>query len=326
MDGHDGGHGGGHGTRAVVAALLANLGIAFAKLVAFAFTSSSSMLAEGVHSLADSGNQGLLLFGGRQARRPPDAAHPFGHGRIRYFYAFVVALVLFTLGAGFALYEGVQKVRHPHEVSSPGVAVAVLLVAIVLESLSFRTAVRESRAAKGGRGWVQFVRRSKSPELPVVLLEDAAALIGLVLALLGVGLTLLTDDPIWDGIGTLAIGVLLAVIATILIVEMQSLLIGEGADPQDVAAIETALAGTPGVRRVLALATQYLGPEQLLVGAKVELDARLPGSEVARTIDAAEARVREVVPIARPLFVEPDLHTATEDLPEGAAITDGRGL
>jgi len=225
----------------------------------------------------------------------------------------VVALVLFTIGSLFAAYEGIEKIRHPHELTSPAVALGVLALAIVIEMWSFRTAIRESRSAKGDEGWVEFIRHAKAPELPVVLLEDAGALLGLVLALGGVGLTLVTGEPVWDGIGTLSIGVLLGIISVVLVVEMRSLLIGEGARPRDLAAVRQALAGTPGVVSVLSLATQYLGPDHLLVGTRVELESGLTVADVARTIDAAEARVRAAVPAATPIYIEPALPGGGED-------------
>jgi cation diffusion facilitator family transporter len=293
-----------------VAALLANAGIAVAKFVGFLVTGSSSMLAEAVHSVADTSNQGLLLFGQRQARRQADALHPFGYGRSRYFYSFVVALVLFTLGSVFALYEGYHKITHPTHLTSPMVAVGILVVAILLESYSFRTAVVESRPLKGNSSWWRFIRTSRNPELPVVLLEDTGALIGLVLALAGVGLTVLTDDPIWDGIGTAAIGVLLGVIAVILMIEMHSLLIGEGATTAEEQAIRAALEGTEHVDRLIHIRTQYLGPDELLVAAKIALAASTDLATVAATINAAEASVRAAVPAARVIYLEPDLDRA----------------
>lgn len=296
----------GGSTKAIVAALAANAGIAVAKFIGFAITGSSSMLAEGVHSVADTSNQGLLLLGQRRARREADTLHPFGFGRSRYFYSFVVALVLFALGSVFALYEGVHKVRQPEELSSPLVAVVILAVAIVLEGYSFRTAVHESRPLKGEGSWWRFIRTSRSPELPVVLLEDSGALVGLVLALTGVGLTVATGNAVWDGVGTLAIGLLLGVIAVILIVEMQSLLIGEGATRAEDEAIRAALTGG-GIDRVIHLKTQYLGPDEMLVAAKIALGAQDTVVEVAASIDAAEARVRQVVPTARIIYLEPDL-------------------
>jgi cation diffusion facilitator family transporter len=296
--------------KAVIAALLANLAIAIAKFAAFFVTGSASMLAEAVHSVADTSNQGLLLWGQRQAGKKPDALHQFGYGRSRYFYSFVVALVLFTLGAAFALYEGYEKVLHPHELTSPLVAVVILVVAICLESYSFRTAVVESRPLKGPGGWWRFIRTSRNPELPVVLLEDTGALVGLVLALAGVGLTVLTGNPIWDGIGTLCIGVLLAVIAVILMVEMHSALIGEGATAQEGDAIRAALEQTDNVDRLIHLRTQYIGPDELLVGAKIALAPKTELATVASTIDAAEAAVRAAVPAVTVIYLEPDLDRA----------------
>src|SRR5215475_6724859 len=219
--------------RAIIAALLANAGIAVAKFVGYLVTGSSSMLAESVHSVADTSNQGLLLFGQRQSRKEADPLHQFGYGRSRYFYSFVVALVLFTLGSVFALYEGYHKISHPQELTSPVVAIVILLLAICLEGFSFRTAVVESRPLKRSGSWWRFIRASRNPELPVVLLEDSGALIGLVFALIGVGLSTLTGNPVWDGIGTIGIGVLLGVIAVVLMVEMKSLLIGEGATKEE---------------------------------------------------------------------------------------------
>ena len=297
----------GGGTRAVVAALLANLGIAIIKFIAFLITRSSSMLAESVHSLADSGNQGLLLLGGRRSRRQATAEHPFGFGRDRYVYGFLVALVLFSLGGLFAIYEGVHKITHPHEVESPLIAVGVLVVAIGLESWSFRTAIHESSKIKGDASWPQFIRRAKVPELPVVLLEDLAALVGLVLALIGVGLSALLDEPVWDGIGTVAIGVLLISVAAILIVETKSLLLGEAASPAAISRIEAALVGG-GIDRVIHQRTLHLGPEEVLVAAKVSMTPGSSLTEIAAAINAAETRIRAAEPTARVIYLEPDIY------------------
>jgi cation diffusion facilitator family transporter len=297
-------------TRAIVAALVANAGIAIAKFVGYLITGSSSMLAESVHSVADTSNQGLLLFGQRQARKEADPLHQFGYGRSRYFYSFVVALVLFSLGSVFALYEGYHKISHPAPLTSPVVAVVILVIAIALESYSFRTAVVESRPLKGSSSWWRFIRTSRSPELPVVLLEDTGALVGLVFALIGVGLSIVTDDSVWDGIGTIGIGVLLGAIAVILMIEMHSLLIGEGATAEQQRAIRAALEGTEHVERVIHLRTQYLGPDELLVGAKIALPPDCDLATVARVIDDAEARIRAAVPAANVIYLEPDLDRA----------------
>lgn len=294
--------------KAILAALSANAGIAVAKFVGAAITGSASMLAEGVHSVADTANQGLLLFGQNRAQQEADELHPFGYGRSRYFYSFVVALVLFTLGSVYALYEGIHKIQHPEELSSPIVAVVILLVAIGLETYSFATAYRESKPLKGRASWWQFIRNSRSPELPVVLLEDTGALVGLVLALGGVGLTMVTDDPVWDGVGTLAIGALLGIIAIILIVEMHSLLIGEGATAAEDRAIRENIADGKTIDRLIHMKTQYIGPEEMLVAAKVAVVPGLDIAQIAEGIDEAESRIRAAVPTARIIYLEPDLY------------------
>lgn len=300
----------GGGTKAIVAALVANAGIAVAKFIGFLITGSSSMLAESVHSVADTSNQGLLLLGQKTAQRKATRLHPFGFGRDRYFWSFVVALMLFTLGSVFALYEGIHKLQHPEALSSPIVAVGILVVAIGLETYSFMTAIRESKLIKGDATWWQFIRNSRTPELPVVLLEDAGALIGLVLALIGVGLATITGNPVFDALGTIAIGVLLGVIAIILIIEMKSLLIGEGASDKDLDVICDELAAGK-VQRVIHIKTQYIGPDELLVAAKIALEPRLPLDEVAQAINDAEQRVRNKVPQARLIYLEPDLDRST---------------
>ena len=297
----------GGGTRAILAAFFANLGIAIAKFVAFLFTGAASMLAEAIHSVADTGNQALLLLGGRLARRDATAEHPFGYGRERYFWSFVVALVLFTVGSLFALYEGVDKIRHPHEIDSPAWAFAVLTMAIVLEGFSMRTAVVEANRVRGSASWTRFVRRSRSPELPVVLLEDLGALVGLVLALGALVIAVVFDAPVFDGIGTLSIGILLGLIAVVLAVEMRSLLLGEGATAADAAAIRGAIESTDGVSGLIHLRTQHIGPEELLVAAKVAFDPGYTTAQLAEAIDRVESNTRAAVPIAHPMYVEPDI-------------------
>jgi len=306
------------GNRAIVAALAANLGIAATKFVAFALTRSSSMLAESIHSLADSGNQVLLLLGGRRAARAATPEHPFGYGRQRYVYAFIVSIVLFSVGGLFALYEGFHKWRHPEGIEGRWwwVPLVILVVAIGLEGYSFRTAIVEANRSRGTTSWVDFVRTAKAPELPVVLLEDAAALVGLVFALLGVGLTVLTGAGRWDAVGTALIGLLLVAVAGILAVEMNSLLIGEAASPEQVRAIEAALVGG-AVLRVIHMRTLHLGPEELLVAAKIAVGPQERADDVAEAIDAAEARVRAAVPIARVIYLEPDVDRASRPVDAG---------
>jgi cation diffusion facilitator family transporter len=301
----------GGGTKAIVAALAANIGIAITKFIAWALTQSSSMLAESIHSVADASNQVLLLVGGKRARRAATPEHPFGYGRERYVYAFVVAIVLFSVGGLFALYEAWHKYQDPHPIEGRWwwVPIAVLVVAIVMESFSFRTAIVESNHVRGGQSWKSFVRTAKEPELPVILLEDLGALLGLVFALFGVSMTLITHNGIWDALGTAMIGLLLIVIAVILAVEMKSLLLGEGGTPENVRAIEAALAG-PGVESIIHMKTLHLGPDELLVAAKIAVPAGSTGAEVADAIDGAEHRVRAAVPIARVIYLEPDLRHA----------------
>jgi cation diffusion facilitator family transporter len=300
----------GHGesTTAILAALGANLVIALAKFVAFVFTGASSMLAEGIHSVADSGNQVLLLIGGRRARRPATPEHPFGFGRDRFVYGFLVAIVLFSVGGLFAVYEGVHKLLHPEELKSPVWALAVLAIAIVAEGFSLRTAMRETNELRRpGVSYWRFIRTARAPELPVVLLEDTAALIGLVLALLGVGLTTLTDIAAFDALGTIAIGLLLVAVAAILGVETKSLLLGEAATPEAQRRIVAALeAGESGLS-VIHIRTQHLGPEELLVGAKIAVRHDDTAASIARAIDEAEMRVRAAEPSARVIYLEPDL-------------------
>lgn len=295
-------------TRAIIAALLANLGIAVAKFAAWLATGAASMLAEAVHSVADSANQALLLWGGRAARRPATPEHAFGYGRERYFWAFVVSVVLFLMGGVFAITEGVGKLSDPHELSSPGWAIGVLLVGIVLEGFSFRTAIVEANAVRGNADWWSFIRHAKSPELPVVLLEDSGALIGLVLALIGVCLAAVTGNPVWDAVGSIAIGSLLCAISVVLSIEMKSLLIGESAKKQDVEAVSATLTGHPDVERLLHLRTVHVGPDRILVGAKLELRSDLDFAGVAATINAIEDAVRERVPAAKYIYLEPDIH------------------
>ncbi|MEV3856639.1 cation diffusion facilitator family transporter [Streptomyces sp. NPDC050095] len=300
------------GAKAIVAALAANLAIAVAKFVAFLFSNSSSMLAESVHSLADSGNQALLLLGGKKAQREATPQHPFGYGRERYVYAFLVSIVLFSVGGMFAVYEGYEKIRHPHELDNWYWPVGVLVFAIIAEGFSFRTAIKESNALRGKLTWSQFIKRAKAPELPVVLLEDFGALIGLILALFGVGLTLATGEGVWDGIGTLCIGLLLITIAIVLALETKSLLLGESAGTDEVAAIEKAVVDGNTVTGLIHMRTLHLGPEELLVAAKIAVQHDDTAAEVARAINEAEARIRAAVPIARVIYLEPDIYSEAE--------------
>lgn len=296
------------GNRAIIAAFSANLGIAITKFIAWAFSGSTSMLAEGVHSLADSGNQLLLLFGGRQAKKKADKSHPFGYGRERYVYAFVVSIILFSVGGVFSLYEGIEKLQHPHPIEVWWLPLLVLVIAICMESYSLRTAVHESRPLKGEESWFGFIRRAKAPELPVVLLEDVAALTGLVFALFGVGLSIITGNGIWDAVGTLLIGLLLIAVAIILGIETKSLLVGEGATDADAAAIERAIVSGDDAPRIIHMKTLYLGPDELMVAAKLGMASDQRLTEVAAATNAIEARIRAAVPAARVIYIEADVY------------------
>ncbi|MGI5239563.1 cation diffusion facilitator family transporter [Dactylosporangium sp. CA-139066] len=298
----------GGSTRAVLTALAANLGIAVSKGVAALITGSSSMLAEAVHSLADTTNQALLLVGGRRARREADEQHPFGYARERYIYAFIVSIVLFTLGGLFALYEGYHKIIEPKDLTSPLVAVIILVIAIGLEGYALRTAAKSANETRGDRSWWQYIRHAKAPELPTILLEDAGAVTGLVVALFGVGLTVLTGNAVFDGISTLIIGALLVAIAVILAMETKSLLVGEAASKANIARIRSSLLTEPLFDRVVHLRTMHLGPEDLLVAAKVTVAEGTVAEDISRATNSAEARIRDAVPIATLIFVEPDVY------------------
>ncbi|NBX22708.1 MAG: cation diffusion facilitator family transporter [Microbacteriaceae bacterium] len=314
------------GTRAIVAALLANLGIAATKFVAWGFSGAVSMLAEGVHSLADSGNQILLLVGGKRAARSATATHPFGYGRERYFYAFIVSIILFTIGGVFSIYEGIDKLQHPHPLELWWLPMIVLTVSIVLEAFSLRTAVKESNPIRGNASWVQFIRRAKAPELPVVLLEDLAALLGLVFAFVGIGLTALTGLGVFDAVGTLLIGALLIAVAVILGIETKSLLVGEGARPEDVDTISRVITSSPHVTALIHMKTLYLGPDEMLVAAKVGFGATAKLADVAAAIDALEADIRANVPVARVIYIEPDVVRKTKNSTPSTESIVVRGL
>lgn len=301
---HSNSHG---GKKAILAAMFANMGIAVIKFIAAFLSGSSAMLAEGVHSVADSCNQLLLLIGGKRAQRKPDKDHPFGYGRIRYLYAFVVGIVLFTVGGVFSVYEGIAKFRHPEALAMWWLPLVVLAIAIVLESFSFRVAIKESRPLKGDRTWWQFIRHEKSPELPVIILEDFAALVGLVFAFIGVGLTVITGNGIFDALATIAIGILLIAVAVVLIIEVSSLLVGEGATETTTQAIEHAFMSTRGIDRIIHMKTLYLAPEELMIGAKVSVAPERKVREVAFIINQAERAIRAAVPHAKVIYVEPDV-------------------
>ena len=299
------------GTKAVIAALLANSGIAVSKFVAFVITGSTSMLSEAIHSVADALNQVLLLIGGKRSKRVADDKYQFGYGRVRYVYGFMVAIVLFMVGGIYSLYEGWHKWNHPEPVNNHWIAIGVLTIAIILESLSFRTAILETNKVRGKRSFAKFVRDSRQPELPVILLEDFGALLGLIFALFGVSFAVITGDGRWDGMGAMAIGTLLIIIAIILIREMSAMLVGEGALPEEYDAVKAALESAPLVERVINLRTLHVGPDALLVGAKIAIKRCDTAQEIAQGIDEAERLLRLAVPSAQYVFLEPDLDRRT---------------
>jgi len=313
----------GGGNKAVVAALLANTGIAVTKFAAWALTQSASMLAEAIHSLADAGNQVLLLVGSNRAKREADDLHQFGFGRERYVYSFIVAIVLFSVGGLFALYEGYHKVHDPHGIDDwKWVPVVVLLLAIIMEGFSFRTAIVESNKLRGKVPWVRFVRNARAPELPVILLEDFAALTGLLLALIGVVLTLVTGNGVFDGLGSMAIGALLVCVAIFLAIEMKSLLLGESATGESQARIVAAIEGTAGVQRLIHIRTLHLGPEEVLVAAKLAVSPTTDAAVVAATIDTAERAIREAEPMAQQIYLEPDIYVENHVPDERPAVPE----
>ncbi|HZK37002.1 MAG TPA: cation diffusion facilitator family transporter [Aeromicrobium sp.] len=304
------------GTKAVVAALLANAGIAVMKFAAWALTGAASMLAEAIHSVADAGNQALLLIGGKRSRREATEEHPFGFGRERYIYAFIVSIVLFSLGGLFALYEAYHKWHEIHDGDGGGlldsdfawVPLVVLSAAIIMESLSFRTAIIEANKVRGEQGWMSFIRKAKAPELPVILLEDFAALVGLVVALASVSLALITHNEYFDVVGAATIGVLLVVVAITLAIEIKSLLIGESASKESIAKIRSAVEGTAGVSQVIHMKTLHIAPEELLVALKVGIERQVPVEQCAAIIDAIEINIREREPMATQIYIEPDIY------------------
>jgi cation diffusion facilitator family transporter len=314
------------GKAAILAALLANLGIAATKFIAWALSGATSMLAEGVHSLADSGNQLLLLLGGKKSKKRADNKHPFGYGRERFVYAFVVSIILFTVGGVFSIYEGIHKLQHPEPLEVWWLPLIVLSIAIVLESFSLRTAVKESNPLRGTASWIQFIRHAKAPELPVLLLEDTAALLGLVFAFFGVGLTVITGNSAFDAIGTLLIGALLVVVAIVLGLETKGLLVGEGATVEDVQAIEKAIISGGETDGIIHMKTLYLGPDELMVGAKLAFAPELRFGEVASAIDTIEKRIREAVPAAAVIYIEPDVARSNSAVSPDTDVIVVKGL
>ncbi len=287
-----------------MAALLGNAAIAIAKFVAAGITNSAAMLAEAFHSVADTGNQVLLLFGFAGARRPRSVRHPFGRSKELYFWSLMVAVMLFVGGGVLAVRRGLDALAHPHEVSSYTISFVVLTVAIVIEAAAFSVAWRAFSRERGSRSLWRSIRATKDSAVLVVLLEDSAAMLGLVVALVGLLLTRLTGVVIWDGIASITIGVLLGVIAVILAVETKSLLVGEAAGREERSAIRAAVLSHPAVETVQRLLTMQLGPHDILINLEVELHDQLTAEEIEQVIRDIEASIREVEPDARDIFVE----------------------
>lgn len=291
--------------KVVYAALAGNLAIAVTKFVAAGVSGSSAMLSEGVHSLVDTGNEIVLLYGMRRARLPPDALHPLGHARELYFWTFIVALLVFALGAGVSAYEGVMHLLHPHPIEDARVAYAVLALSFVFEGLSWRIALKEFRRAKGRRGYLRAVRESKDPSTFTVLFEDSAALLGVLIAFAGIGFSHWLHRPELDGIASIGIGLVLATTALFLARESKDLLVGEAAHPQLDAALRAIAAAAPEIRRVNSVLTTQLGPEQVIAALSAEFEDSLRTPEIEACVDRLEARIRERHPEVLMLFVKP---------------------
>ncbi len=290
---------------ALLTALGANIAVAIAKGIAAATTGSSAVLAEALHSVADSVNEILLIVGARRAGRPADLRHPFGHGRYRYLYAFVVSLAVFWIGGFLSVVEGVNHLVAPEELSDPRWAFGVLALAALLDGWSLRTTKLAWRGAKGDLSWRQVIRETKAPDLIVVFLEDVGALAGVTIAAVGVALTTVTHDGIWDAMASIAIGLLLMAIGLVVNRETQSLLIGEAASDELVAAIREAIAATRGIDGIRELRTIHVGPDDLVVAVGVWVDAASSASAITRSIDTAERRVLEVSPFRTVVSIEP---------------------
>lgn len=292
-------------TRTIVVALVANLGIAVSKFIAAAITGSSAMLTEGVHSVVDCTNQLLLLWGRRQARKPADEFHPFGYGRELYFWSFVVAVLVFALGAGVSIYEGIIHIAEPEHASSPIVAYVVLLVAFLLDGWSTMEALREFRAAKGDLGWIDAIRRSKDPAGFIVLLENGAAMAGIVVAAIGLAIAQATHDPFYDGAASVVIGIILGVTAFVLAYESKALLIGEAADPELVDGLRAMVERRMGVSAVGEILTVHSSPDQITAMLSVDFVDGLSARDVELLVSSVEQEAEEHFPMVRRLYIRP---------------------
>jgi cation diffusion facilitator family transporter len=296
---------GANSLRSILYALGANLAIAATKTAAAIATGSSSMLAEAIHSFADSGNQALLLWGMKQAKRPPSPEYPLGWGKAMFFWSFIVALVLFTLGGLFSVYEGLHKMRHPEPIANAWLAIGILVFSIVAESMSLRACLQEVNKVRAGRGLWQWFRQSRQSELVVIFGEDLAALLGLVLALAAVVLAVATGNPLWDGLGSVAIGVVLIIVAAAIGHEIKALLIGQSADPATVARMREFLERQDGVEKLFGLLTLQLG-SSVMVAVKARMKAGT-ADELVDAINRCEAAMRAEFPEIQWSFFEPDV-------------------
>ena len=301
-------HGKEGSVRAILYALAANFGIAVSKFGAAWWTNSGSMLAEAIHSTADCVNQLLLLLGMKEAKRPESADHPLGHHRVTYFWSMIVALLLFFMGGAFSVYEGIERLRHPHPVENGLVALAVLGVAVVLEAFSLAGAMREIRKVAGGKAFLRWFRETRESELMVVAGEDIAALAGLTFAFVAVAVALATGNPLWDALGTLCVGVVLMVIAVMVLIEVKGLIVGESASPEQREAIRRFVAAQPEVAEVLNVITLAWGDKTVIaVKARMAQAEAISGAELVERINAVEARMQEAFPTAKWVFFEPDV-------------------
>jgi cation diffusion facilitator family transporter len=300
-----------HDNRTLLIALAANLGIAVSKFVAAAITGSSAMLTEGIHSVVDSANQLLLIWGRRQSRKPPDLRHPFGYGRELYFWSFVVAILVFALGAGVSVYEGVIHILEPEEAVSPIIGYAVLLIAFLLEGGSTLAAFKEFRAAKGSLSWLQAVQRSKDPPAFIVLLENGAAMAGILVAAVGLALSQISGNPFFDGAASIVIGVILGLTAWLLAVESKALLIGEAADPELVEGIRRAAEGKAGIVGVGHVLTVHSAPDQITVVMAADFEDSITAGAVETIVADIEREVAQRWPAVRRLYIRPEQNAAS---------------
>lgn len=290
--------------KVIFAALAANTGIAVLKFAAAAYTGSSAMLSEAIHSLVDSGNQILLLHGIRRSKKPADAKHPFGYGMEMYFWTFVVAILIFAVGSGVSIYEGINKVQNPHVITDPYINYIVLTLAMIFEAFAWIVAFKEFRKSQGDRTFIQAIRRSKDPAVFTILFEDTAAMLGLMVAMIGIFLAQALDLPVLDGVASIGIGIILALTAMVLAYESKGLLIGEGAGGQVVNGIREMVEADKRIIRTNEILTMHMGPEDVLLNLSLDFVGGISADEVERAISEMEVRVKEKYPQIKRVFIE----------------------